>query len=331
MTAAPLRWMPAKVFGGRLRATVVVIHCTESDNNSGTAESLAGPNWFGGPAGTSAHRMFDRDSGVEMVRRSTVAFHAGPRGNTVGRSYEFCGQVAWSAAKWREPAQLNMLRLAAPYIAEDLVEITGSRQAAIAACRWLSLVQLAKGEHGLCTHNDIRLALGGTTHSDPGPRFPYAELLAYVLAELTGTATQEDDMAQADIDEIKAGIAELKRMGSLGLGVEVTKRDPRERTPGEQVLQGRIGYGVATLTGGPQSLDAVLAEVFANSRAVLAAPGVDVDVEGLAAALAPMLPTAVAGAVATMPADQLAAIAKAVNDETDRRVRDGDPATGPVS
>jgi N-acetylmuramoyl-L-alanine amidase len=178
---AALRWMPADSYGGKLTASVVVIHCTESDNNAGTAESLAGPNWFGpgGPATTSAHKMFDRDSGVEMVKRTVVAYHAGPKGNTVGISYEFCGKAGWSAAKWREAPQLDMLRRAAPHIADDLRAIG-------APARWLTLTQLAAGQRGLCTHNDVRLALGGTTHSDPGPNFPYAELLTYVQAATTG-------------------------------------------------------------------------------------------------------------------------------------------------
>lgn len=142
--------------------------------------------------------------------------------------------------------------------------------------------------------------------------------------QIVNGQSQEDDMAQADIDEIQ-------RKLSLLLGVELKERDPREKTPGEQVLKGEVAYGVEKLTGGKQHLDAVLAEVFSNARALVAAPGVDVDEEAIAAALAPMLPAAVAGAVATMPGDQLAAIAKAVNDEADRRNRDGDPATGPVS
>ena len=182
---AALRWMPADSYGGKLTATVVVIHCTESDNLAGTAESLAGPNWFGkgGPATTSAHKMFDRDSGVEMVRRTVVAYHAGPKGNTIGISYELCGRAGWTKAKWREAPQLDMLRRAAPHIADDLRAIG-------APARWLTLTQLAAGQRGLCTHNDVRLALGGTTHSDPGPNFPYAELLTYVREAMT----EEDDV-----------------------------------------------------------------------------------------------------------------------------------------
>jgi N-acetyl-anhydromuramyl-L-alanine amidase AmpD len=197
-----LRWSPAAATGGPFtpgNPAFVTIHCTESDNNPGTAESLAGPNWFGGPkAGTSAHRIFDRDSGVEMVRRTTVAYHAGPKGNTHGLSYEFCGRAAWSAAQWRAPEQLAMLRTAAPHIADDLRSIAAARKVEpLGIARWLSVVQVAQRQPGLCTHNDIRLAFPGTTtHSDPGPNFPYAELLGYVRDQLG-----DDDMPLNDADK----------------------------------------------------------------------------------------------------------------------------------
>lgn len=175
--ALPLKWMPAYSHGGAFVAgqpTVVVIHSTESENNPGTAEALAGPNWFGGSkAGTSSHKVVDVDSICEGVKRNIVAYHAGPGGNVRGIAYEMCGRAGWTAAQWRAPAQLQMLRNAAPHIADDLRSMG-------AAARWLSLAQLGAREKGLCTHNDIRLVFGGTTHSDPGPNFPYAELLQYV-------------------------------------------------------------------------------------------------------------------------------------------------------
>lgn len=204
MAKLPLKWMAAKAFGGlfkRPAPTCVVVHCTESENTPAMAEALAGPGWFGGSkAGTSSHKVVDVDSICEGVHRSNVAYHAGPGGNTVGIAYEFCGRASWSAARWREPAQLQMLANAAPHIADDLIAITGSRAAALAKARWLSLVQLAGREHGLCTHNDVRLALGGTTHTDPGPNFPYAELLALVVAELGGqTAPAAPTVKEPDV------------------------------------------------------------------------------------------------------------------------------------
>jgi N-acetyl-anhydromuramyl-L-alanine amidase AmpD len=209
-----LRWSPAAATGGAFtpgNPAFVVIHCTESDNNPGTAESLAGPNWFGGPkAGTSAHRIFDRDSGVEMVRRTTVAYHAGPRGNTHGLSYELCGRASWTAAQWRAPEQLAMLRGAAPHIADDLRAIAAARSVdPLAAARWLSVVQVAQRAPGLCTHNDVRLAFPGTTtHSDPGPNFPYAELLGYVRDQLG-----DDDMTPEQFAALLRDPAVRKEVG----------------------------------------------------------------------------------------------------------------------
>lgn len=175
--AVPLTWMPAYAHGGAFTAGKpigVVVHSTESDDGPGSAEAIAGSGWFGGPkAGTSAHKIVDQNSICEGVKRNVIAWHVGPGGNGLYVGYEFCGRAGWSAAQWRAPEQLQMLRNAAPYIADDL-RYCG------APARWLSLAQVAAKQPGLLTHNDVRLALGGTTHSDPGPNFPYAELLSYV-------------------------------------------------------------------------------------------------------------------------------------------------------
>ncbi|HVI80651.1 MAG TPA: N-acetylmuramoyl-L-alanine amidase [Candidatus Acidoferrum sp.] len=174
---APLVWMPAYSYGSAFtagRPIGVTIHSTETDNLPGSAEALMGPNWFGGPrAGTSTHKCVDQNSIAEGVRRNTVAWHCGPNGNGLYIAYEFCGKATWTAEQWRTPAVLSTLAIAAPHIANDLA-FCG------APARWLSLTEVAKKERGLLTHNDVKLALGGTTHWDPGPNFPYAELLAVV-------------------------------------------------------------------------------------------------------------------------------------------------------
>lgn len=253
----PLKWMPAYSHGGPFRPgqpTVVVVHCTESDNTPGMAEALMGPGWFGGAkAGTSTHKCVDVDSICEGVKRTTVAWHAGPGGNLRGIAYEFCGRVAWSAAKWREPKQLRMLRNAAPHIADDL-------RAMSAPARWLSLAQLGGGQRGLCTHNDIRLAFGGTTHhSDPGPNFPYAELLAYVqgddMPSLDDIGRLVDEKLRPIYDTLTPGKEGVKYEGELhamirGYGERVERID--------EGAHGGWGYGrriehtetmVAALTG----------------------------------------------------------------------------------
>ena len=75
----------------------------------------------------------------------------------------------------------------------------------------------------------------------------------------------------------------------------------------------------------------IVGEAMLNTRQLLGKPGVDVDEKALAESLAPLLPTMVSGAVSTLPGEQLRELAKYINDEQDRRSRDGDPTTGPVS
>lgn len=185
LLSSPLKWMPAYSHGGKYTAgnpIGVAVHSTEGPNGPGAAEAVAGPGWFGGPAaGTSAHKIVDQDSICEGVHRDTVAWALGPNGNGLYISYEFSGYAGWDAATWQSPAQLNMLQIGAQHIAEDL-------QAIGAPAQWLSVSQVAARQKGLLTHNDVRLALGGTTHSDPGPNFPFAILLGYVQAYMGGPA-----------------------------------------------------------------------------------------------------------------------------------------------
>lgn len=180
----PLVELPAYSHGGPFTAgnpIGVVVHSTESSNGPNSAEAVAGPGWFGGPkAGTSAHKIVDQNTICEGVNRNTVAWHVGPNGNGLYIGYEFCGMAGWSVAQWNAPENLAMIRGAAPHIADDLKAIG-------APARWLSLTQVAQRQKGLLTHNDVRLALGGTTHSDPGPNFPYAFLLSEVSKYMGGT------------------------------------------------------------------------------------------------------------------------------------------------
>lgn len=273
MSTLPLKWMPAAAHGGPFKApaaTCVVIHSTESENTPGMAEALMGPGWFGGPkAGTSTHKTVDVDSICEGVKRTTVAYHAGPGGNTWGIAYEFCGRASWSAAKWREPAQLQMLRNAAPHIADDLAAIAGGRAEALEAARWLSLVQLARHEHGLCTHNDIRLALGGTTHSDPGPNFPYAELLAYVRAELGDTPSPRTGAAVTilgdDMPTVMQSASKPPILVVGGLFVELHSDEERKNALNAY----NKGVTDVDADGVPQPVwveDATLADLIAQSQ-----------------------------------------------------------------
>lgn len=195
-----LPYMPARAHGGSftLPCHIRVIHSTEGPMSRGNARGLAGPNWFGGPAGTSAHDIFDPGEGVVMVPAGTIAYHVGPAGNGRTRGSEHCGKVANTRDQWLSADGLEMLTRSARYNAA-----AAKRDGVLP--RWLTLTQLRNREPGFCTHNDVRLALGGTTHSDPGPNFPYDVYMQLVQQFYNGTTPAPEEISvSAEENIIKA-------------------------------------------------------------------------------------------------------------------------------
>lgn len=199
-------------FGGPVAGPrVIVVHSTECPMTAGIAAALAGPNWFGGPkAGTSAHIIADPSGAVEMVHDSNIAWHVGPGGNGFTWGAEHAGRASFTAAEWGTAEGKAMLTASATAAAKV------AKAHGIPA-RWLSIAQLRAGASGFCSHNDIRLAFGGTTHTDPGPNFPYAYYMQQVKAALGGAepaAAPEDDLEAwmaSNEDTVKAMIAEAMK------------------------------------------------------------------------------------------------------------------------
>lgn len=192
-----LPWMPAASHGGQFASPPprqIVIHSCECPMTPGIAKSLAGPNWFGGSAaGTSPHGMFDPNGGVEEVHTDTIAWHCG-NGNSTSVGYEHAGYAAFTRAEWTTDAGITMLKASAKSTAK-------AAKALGIPARWLSVAQVADNEQGFCTHNDMRLARGGTTHTDPGPNFPYDLYMQYVVAEMGGTTPPTESGDEFDMDD----------------------------------------------------------------------------------------------------------------------------------
>lgn len=155
---------PKGSYGGQLRQPVqcIVIHSLEAPARRGMAWSLA-TGWLQGER-VSIHAITDPGESIDMVPLDTVAYHCGG-GNQRGVGDEVTGYAAWTRAQWLEPEPFAALRLDARKVAEQAKELG-------IPLRWLKIAQLRAGERGLCFHNDVRLAFGGTTHTDPGPGFP---------------------------------------------------------------------------------------------------------------------------------------------------------------
>jgi len=141
--------------------------------------------------------MFDQTGGVEEVHTDTIAWHCG-NGNNTSVGYEHAGYAAFTRAEWTTDAGLAMLHASAKTTAKvaKALGIPG---------RWLSVAEVADNVQGFCTHNDMRLARGGTTHTDPGPNFPYDLYMQYVTAAMTGGSTtppQQGDVLDMDAKEL---------------------------------------------------------------------------------------------------------------------------------
>jgi hypothetical protein len=179
---------PPRWYGNtRTSKTYIAIHSTE---NSASAEAEADYAQRRDDS-TSSHYYVDANSIVQSLDTDLRAFHAGSRsGNDKAIAYELTGRAAWSRSQWLGavawPLLATQIRL--DCAAHNIVP------------RDLSVAQIQAGSlTGIITHNEMRLAWGGTDHTDPGPNFPMDHLIGLL---------QEDDMALTteDLDRIYATI-----------------------------------------------------------------------------------------------------------------------------
>lgn len=175
------RFVQAPSHGGPFRSgqpTLVVIHSLEAPAKRGLAWDLAN-GWIQN-AGVSPHSMTDPGETVDLLDLGTIGWHCG-NGNQVGIGLEVTGYAAWDFNTWTTGDNFAAVRLDAKR-ASEVADHFGIPH------RWLSLQQIRNGESGFCTHADITLTLGGTTHTDPGPGFPYS-IFMQMVNEWSGTGS----------------------------------------------------------------------------------------------------------------------------------------------
>lgn len=146
----------------------IVIHDMEASETATRAETTAA--YFANPSdgrSVSSHYCADNDSIVQCVRLGDVAWTVGNRpGNNRGINWELSGFASQSRAQWLDSFGVAMFNRIAPYIRAD-----AARYGIPLARR--SVNELKAFKPGITCHNDLRLAFGGTTHTDPGPNFPW--------------------------------------------------------------------------------------------------------------------------------------------------------------
>lgn len=260
--------MPAYSHGGKFHTdppAFHVIHSTEGPMSPGNAKALAGPAWFGGPkAGTSATDIFDPIDGVKMLDEHTVPYHVGPNGNGLSTGSEHCGSVSLTQAQWLSANGRAMLDRSARRSAQRAHE----RGWSLADCRWLTVSEVAKKTvKGFCTHNDIRLALGGTTHSDPGPNFPYAWYMERVrFWYLNPNGTTEGEISVSDADDIMKAIGDLSKLvgkstALLMFGDDRTDAKPDTHPDNLQTVNKKLSKFIVESTARETALIAAVAKL----------------------------------------------------------------------
>lgn len=152
----------------------LVLHtaeCCGADPSENTANRLA--RYFSNPSTrVSAHVSIDVSEVWRSVPSGRVAYTSGSdEGNTYGEHIEM---VTYTAQDWDSENDHRLLARTAQYVRERSSELG-------IPTRFLTVTELRDGRKGITTHNQLRLAFGGTDHTDPGPDFPFRRFLDMVL------------------------------------------------------------------------------------------------------------------------------------------------------
>lgn len=141
--------------------------------------------------GVSSHFYVDKDSATQSIDTRYRCGHAGSKtGNENAVCIEITGANGWSRAQWLANVQWDLLgRVLASVIKSHWPD--GSFKVRRASVAEMQSNPKVKAFYG---HDDMRRAWGGTTHTDPGPNFPWDKLFAVVNAAMGQTTGGDADM-----------------------------------------------------------------------------------------------------------------------------------------
>lgn len=154
--------------GGRRPVRVVVIHDMEYPERSTAAEDVA--RYFATTdTKASAHICVDSDSIVQCVKDNDVAY-AAPGANSDGIQIELAGYGRQTHAEWLDEYGQRLLARAGNAVAQYCLKY------AIPVVH-LTNDQLRGGQRGIVGHVQVSEVYRRSTHTDPGPAFPWSFLL----------------------------------------------------------------------------------------------------------------------------------------------------------
>jgi N-acetyl-anhydromuramyl-L-alanine amidase AmpD len=132
--------------------------------------------------GVSSHLYCDRDSVTQSLSLLARAGHAGSNtGNENAIAVEITGANGWTSQQWIANVAWTKLGAALAFVCKQFN--VAPRRASVAEMKANPKVR------AFYSHDDMRRAWGGTTHTDPGPSFPWDVLFQAVNAALGGGTT----------------------------------------------------------------------------------------------------------------------------------------------
>jgi hypothetical protein len=275
----------------RGNAKVVWLAVHTTEGIMRAADLLAWTSWPG-----SSHASSDETGALLTPDDGFVPYDRSAwtllNGNPISENIEQCGWAAWTREEW----------LSRPLLLDATARWLAERSNA----RGIPLVHLTLDEvrarkPGVLGHCDYTRAVEGT-HTDPGPNYPWDVVLDKARAYASGINPEEFTVSQ--YDDIMAAIKQVR---------DEAWQQHKDMANFNGVIVGNVAR---ILVGNHTDGDDRLTDLWNAIRAIAPA-GVDMD--ALKAAMSSVGPV------------DVDALAKKLADEADRRARDGNPATGPVS
>lgn len=162
--------------------------------------------------GIGTHLFVDRVTVIQSMDTEDYCWHAGSSiGNHNAVSCEIVGTNNMSRQWWID--NVNWIKLG-----KALAQICQHYDIPVRRCTVAEMKRNPRVK-GFYSHNDMRLAWGGTTHTDPGDNFPWDVLFRYVNMYLHPVEPiEEDDEVDA---ETKAAIMRIdQRLTTIFYGME---------------------------------------------------------------------------------------------------------------
>ena len=195
MRASGVRFVQGRNRYGVSTKYGIAIHNTSNDASDEGEASYASRR----TDDVSSHFYCDHDSVTQSLDTRDIAGHAGStNGNRYAVAVEITGANGWSRDRWlRSVAWDRLGAVLAQVIRSHWPD--GSFQVRRATVDQMRANPKVKALYG---HDDMRRAWGGTTHTDPGPNFPWDRLIGAIKDALGGAPSPDEEDTMPTTQEL---------------------------------------------------------------------------------------------------------------------------------